>query len=63
MSWTPDEWKPCVPLLPVITIDGALVWLRRCEYRKLRYLYKDGYDHLRDIRSCTQFRRAPSESL
>lgn len=37
MEWeTEVDWRDTVPLLPVITVEGNLVWLKKCQVRTLK---------------------------
>jgi hypothetical protein len=31
-----EDWEVVYPLLPVITVEGNIVWFKRCERRILR---------------------------
>ena len=30
-------WEDVIPLLPVVTVEGSICWLRRCQRRRLRH--------------------------
>ena len=31
-----DDWKTGIPILPVVTVEGSIVWFKRCQVRILQ---------------------------
>lgn len=42
------DWEVVVPILPVVTVEGQVVWLRRCQMRMLKE--RGGYRRSRQFR-------------
>jgi len=51
-----QDWYVVIPLLPIITINGEIVWLRPCETRLLHDVRNDGMDWRRRISVVRQYR-------
>jgi hypothetical protein len=56
VEWsTVDDWSTVIPLLPVTTVEGDLVWFMRCQMRTLR--------HVQSRERITQFRSLPVSAI
>lgn len=64
MQWKVEkDWVDVFPILPVITVEGCLVWFKRCQMRVLSDRRDDGFDALRNIRRHSQLRVLPVSDI
>lgn len=46
---TEVDWREVIPLLPVVTVEGDLVWFKRCQMRVLKSWLGDRTKQFRSL--------------